>query len=263
MPGGQIEKRRQQQVRQAVLQAAGGEAGEAGGHGQQQERPCRPPAPAVQAPDQIHRPQTAEQAEHHRRAVDVAAGPVDQRHQQGPQGVGEPLHPLADVRHQSPPAEQVFDRPEADERVVRQPAEADDDPQEHQRRQHRQAGGHRPVVQPGPRGDRWIAAGCGGVGAGHRRQAITSGLSSPHDHPRHPGGAECPGRRCPGSGRGRQPRRNGDHTSSPPARVVSPEVHPDRRVTFRLSAPKATEVNVSGIGPRPQRCRKMVPISGP
>jgi enterochelin esterase-like enzyme len=37
--------------------------------------------------------------------------------------------------------------------------------------------------------------------------------------------------------------------ASPPARIVSPEVHPDRSVTFRLSAPKATEVTVSGIGP--------------
>lgn len=31
-----------------------------------------------------------------------------------------------------------------------------------------------------------------------------------------------------------------------PARIVSPEIAPDGRVTFRLSAPKATEVSVSG-----------------
>ncbi len=31
-----------------------------------------------------------------------------------------------------------------------------------------------------------------------------------------------------------------------PARPVSPEIHPDRSVTFRLSAPKANEVNLNG-----------------
>src|SRR5665213_3733055 len=31
-----------------------------------------------------------------------------------------------------------------------------------------------------------------------------------------------------------------------PARVVSPEIGPDHRVTFRLLAPNATEVSVSG-----------------
>jgi enterochelin esterase-like enzyme len=31
-----------------------------------------------------------------------------------------------------------------------------------------------------------------------------------------------------------------------PARVVSPEVHPDRRVTFRVRAPKASEVTLTG-----------------
>jgi enterochelin esterase-like enzyme len=45
---------------------------------------------------------------------------------------------------------------------------------------------------------------------------------------------------------------------SPAARVVSPEVHPDRRVTFRLWAPKATEVTVSGVGPGPAAMRKDV-----
>ena len=38
--------------------------------------------------------------------------------------------------------------------------------------------------------------------------------------------------------------------------VVSPEVHADRRVTFRLSAPKATEVTVRGIGSPPAAMRK-------
>jgi enterochelin esterase family protein len=33
----------------------------------------------------------------------------------------------------------------------------------------------------------------------------------------------------------------------PPARIVSPEVAPDRRVTFRLRAPRATEVQVRGL----------------
>src|SRR5688572_1587501 len=37
----------------------------------------------------------------------------------------------------------------------------------------------------------------------------------------------------------------GPAASRPPA-VRSPEVHPDRRVTFRIYAPKATEVTVSG-----------------
>jgi enterochelin esterase-like enzyme len=37
--------------------------------------------------------------------------------------------------------------------------------------------------------------------------------------------------------------------AAPAARFVSTEVHSDRRVTFRLSAPKANEVTVSGIGP--------------
>jgi enterochelin esterase-like enzyme len=35
-------------------------------------------------------------------------------------------------------------------------------------------------------------------------------------------------------------------SAEPPTRVVSPEVHPDRRVTFRLKAPKATEVILTG-----------------
>ena len=33
----------------------------------------------------------------------------------------------------------------------------------------------------------------------------------------------------------------------PPARIVSPELAPDRRVTFRLRAPRATEVQVRGL----------------
>ena len=37
----------------------------------------------------------------------------------------------------------------------------------------------------------------------------------------------------------------GPPTSRTPA-VRSPEVHPDRRVTFRIHAPRATEVSVSG-----------------
>src|SRR3954471_10344688 len=31
-----------------------------------------------------------------------------------------------------------------------------------------------------------------------------------------------------------------------PATVVSPEVHPDRRVTFRIRAPKASDVTLTG-----------------
>ena len=46
--------------------------------------------------------------------------------------------------------------------------------------------------------------------------------------------------------------------ASSSARIVSPEVHPDRRVTFRLSAPKATEVTVSGVGPAPAAMQKDV-----
>ncbi|HUE01279.1 MAG TPA: hypothetical protein VMR62_17015, partial [Bryobacteraceae bacterium] len=34
--------------------------------------------------------------------------------------------------------------------------------------------------------------------------------------------------------------------SAQPTRLVSPEIHPDRTVTFRLSAPKATEVTLNG-----------------
>ena len=40
--------------------------------------------------------------------------------------------------------------------------------------------------------------------------------------------------------------RTADARQGPPPRVVSPEVGADRRVTFRLAAPKATEVVVSG-----------------
>jgi enterochelin esterase family protein len=40
--------------------------------------------------------------------------------------------------------------------------------------------------------------------------------------------------------------RTADARQGPPPRVVSPEVSADRRVTFRLAAPKATEVTVSG-----------------
>ena len=39
---------------------------------------------------------------------------------------------------------------------------------------------------------------------------------------------------------GAQPR------SAPPARPVSPDIHPDRTVTFRLAAPKANEVTLNG-----------------
>ena len=45
------------------------------------------------------------------------------------------------------------------------------------------------------------------------------------------------------SGLAQQPA--GPPVSRTPA-VRSPEVHPDRRVTFRIYAPKATEVTVSG-----------------
>src|SRR5688500_15822689 len=44
----------------------------------------------------------------------------------------------------------------------------------------------------------------------------------------------------------------------PPA-VRSPEVHPDRRVTFRIAAPKASEVSVSGefeVGAPPHPMQK-------
>src|SRR5690242_7134406 len=37
-----------------------------------------------------------------------------------------------------------------------------------------------------------------------------------------------------------QPRRD------TPPRLISPEVHADRKVTFRISAPRATEVTVRG-----------------
>lgn len=43
-----------------------------------------------------------------------------------------------------------------------------------------------------------------------------------------------------GSPAAQQPKKE------PPARLVSPEVHADRKVTFRVSAPKATEVTVRG-----------------
>jgi len=42
--------------------------------------------------------------------------------------------------------------------------------------------------------------------------------------------------------------------ASPP--VVSPEIHADRRVTFRLSAPKATEVTLRGVGSEPAAMQK-------
>src|SRR6266852_1187174 len=39
-----------------------------------------------------------------------------------------------------------------------------------------------------------------------------------------------------------------------PAPLISPEVHPDRRVTFRLKAPRASEVTLTGdwLGAAPQ-----------
>ena len=49
----------------------------------------------------------------------------------------------------------------------------------------------------------------------------------------------------------------------PPARLVSPEVHADKKVTFRINAPKATEVTVRGdwtAGP-PENIRGLVNAS--
>jgi enterochelin esterase-like enzyme len=67
-------------------------------------------------------------------------------------------------------------------------------------------------------------------------------------------GAIVPGlvaQQPPAAGRGAAP--------APPPAVRSPEVHPDGRVTFRLRAPKATEVTVTGefiIGAKPQPMTK-------
>ena len=57
----------------------------------------------------------------------------------------------------------------------------------------------------------------------------------------------------PAAGQGR-----GGAAAAPPA-VRSPEVHPDGRITFRLRAPKATEVAVSGefiVGAVQQKMQK-------
>src|SRR5262245_45583090 len=40
-------------------------------------------------------------------------------------------------------------------------------------------------------------------------------------------------------------------------RIVSPEIHPDKRVTFRLFAPKATEAGFFGDWMRPETTEKM------
>lgn len=54
----------------------------------------------------------------------------------------------------------------------------------------------------------------------------------------------------------RQPRPNTYRTQAAAraARLVSPEVHPDRRITFRLSAPKASQVSLAfgAWNPQPQ-----------
>lgn len=50
------------------------------------------------------------------------------------------------------------------------------------------------------------------------------------------------------------PRKNtyrSPGSTAPAPRLVSPEIHTDRKVTFRIRAPKATEVSLSLQGNKP------------